>query len=57
MTLSPVFEAKHDLRARYSGRQLQLRRFTFTVDYARNRVDFMPNALLDGYVPYRSTGL
>ncbi len=34
-----------------------LRRFTFTVDYTGRRVDFMPNHLIDSYVPYESTGL
>ncbi len=33
-----------------------LRRFVFTVDYARKRVDFTPNDLLDAYVPYKQTG-
>ncbi len=33
-----------------------LRRFVFTIDYPRSRVDFTPNALLDAYVPEHSTG-
>lgn len=34
-----------------------LRRFIFTVEYARGRVDFVPNAAVGDYVPYRSTGM
>ena len=33
-----------------------LRRFVFTVDYVRKRVDFTPNDLLDAYKPYKHTG-
>jgi hypothetical protein len=33
-----------------------LRRFVFTVDYARRRVDFTPNDKLDSYVPYKHIG-
>jgi hypothetical protein len=33
-----------------------LRRFVFTVDYARKRVDFTPNDLLGAYRPYKGIG-
>lgn len=34
-----------------------LRRFVFTVDYARKRVDFTPNGLIGAYAPYKRTGV